>query len=105
MDGIKIEFINRSKQHSEYDWANISHNDNRVGKARCLIKEDTLIIYSINVFPEFEGHGYAKTFVNEAKKKYDTIFANKVRYTAKGFWEKVGFAPYDSDNWIYKSKK
>ncbi len=104
MDNLKIEFIDKKKQHSEYDWANLSFNDNRVGKVRCLIKKDTLIIYSINVFPEFEGHGYAKTFVNEAKKTYKILIANRVRFTAKGFWEKVGFSPYDADNWIYKSE-
>lgn len=98
---IVIAFIAKSDQKSEYDWANISYNNERVGKARCKISGNKLIIYSINVFPEFEGHGFGKAFVERAKEHYDEIVADRVRSTAIGFWEKVGFVKKNESEWVY----
>lgn len=103
-DQIIIEFQSKELIHSEYDWANISFGNNRVGKARCRIDDRTLTIYSINIFPEFEGKGYGKIFVEEAKVKFDKIIADRVRFTAVGFWEKVGFYDNHDGNWVYDRK-
>lgn len=104
MNDIKIEFISKNKQHSEFDWANINKGDTRVGKARCMINDNELIIYSINVFPEFEGNGYGKIFCEKAKEHFDTIIADRVRYSAVGFWDKMGFVDNHDGNWIYRKK-
>jgi GNAT superfamily N-acetyltransferase len=103
MDGIQISFIPREQQHSEYDWANIYHNNESVGKARCLIQGDEFTIYSINIYPEYQGHGYGKAFVENAKHIYTKIIADRVRYTAIGFWDTLGFIQDDeNNNWIFK---
>jgi len=101
---IRIEFIPRDAQKSNYDWANISYDDIRVGKARCQISDDTLIIYSINIFPEYEGRGFGKTFVEYAKNHFSKIIADRVRFSAIGFWEKLGFIDNKDGNWIYERK-
>lgn len=102
MDGLLIEFQDRDSLHSEYDWANISFGNTRVGKARCKIDGDTLIIYSVNIYPEYSGHGYGTSFVEEAKTKFRRIIADRVRFTAIGFWDKVGFKDNNDGNWVYE---
>jgi ribosomal protein S18 acetylase RimI-like enzyme len=99
-----IDFLSKKEQHSDFDWANINVGKNRVGKARCQIEKDRLIIYSINVFPEFEGNGYGKRFVEEGKKHFNIIIADRVRYSAIGFWEKVGFIKSEDGNWVYRKQ-
>jgi hypothetical protein len=99
---IKIEFMPKELTKSEFDWANISINDQRVGKARCQIEPDMFIIYSVNIFPEFEGFGYGKQFVNFCKNNYPVLLAHNVRFTAIGFWEKMGFKDNLNGHWIYK---
>ncbi len=101
-DSLKIEFIDRKAQVSDYDWANISLGADRVGKARCLIKDNTLIIYSINIYPEFQGRHFGAEFVERAKQRYDILIADRVRFNAIGFWEKMGFVKYDKDNYIFR---
>lgn len=103
-ENVEIEFIPKDLQKSEYDWANIAWNGIRVGKARCKICDETLIIYSINIFPEFEGRGFGKAFVEFAKSKYKRIIADRVRFTAIGFWEKLGFVNNNDGNWIYEQR-
>lgn len=103
IDTLNIEFIDRKEQLSEYDWANISLGEERVGKARCLIKGKTLVIYSINIYPEYQGRHFGAEFVERAKQSYEILIADRVRYNAIGFWEKMGFEKYDKDNYIYRS--
>ncbi len=102
---VNIEFLSRESQHSRYDWANIYHAGDMVGKARCLLNGSTMTIYSINIFPEFERHGYGKRFVESAKGSFDTIIADRVRFKAIGFWEKLGFVGNQHGNWVYTQKR
>ena len=102
MDNLEITFLGREEANSEYDWANLNINGERVGKSRCLIAPDQFIIYSIIIFPEFEGNGYGKIFVQKCKEHYPVVIADKVRYTAIGFWEKMGFVDSNDGNWIYR---
>lgn len=99
---IAIEFIPRTAQHSQYDWADISSEGVRVGKARCLRDGAVFTIYSINIYPEWAGHGYGREFVDDCKIHYDLIIADRVRQTAIGFWEAVGFRDNEDGNWIYR---
>jgi GNAT superfamily N-acetyltransferase len=101
LDNICIEFVSRQNQRSEYDWVNISFQNNRVGKARCLIDGDSITIYSINIFPEFQGAGYGSFVVEKLKEVYSDITADRVRPTARNFWKKQGFADNGDGNYVY----
>lgn len=103
---LSISFVAREIQKSEFDWANIQLGSQRVGKARCLLdnQNDTVIIYSINVFQEYEGRGIGKEFVELCKKQFSTVIADRVRFTAIGFWEKLGFVHDQAGNWVFSKK-
>lgn len=102
MKNLTIEFIPKNTQHSDYDWANITLGEDRVGKVRCKIEGTKITIHSINVYPEYEGHGYGKAFVNYCKEHFDIVVADRVRFTAIGFWEKTGFHPIEGGNYEYR---
>jgi GNAT superfamily N-acetyltransferase len=103
MEGLSIVFVSREKQKSEYDWADIEFNDCPVGKARCLINGNEFTIFTITIYPEYQGKGYGSEFVKYAKLQYKKIIADSVRYAAVVFWEKLGFIKDgDTGNWIYK---
>jgi len=105
---ISIKFISQQQQNSEYDWADISFEDIRVGKARCKLiagkgaESSTIIIHSINIYPEWAGHGYGREFVDHCKLNFGVIVADRVRHTAIGFWETMGFVDNNDGNWIYR---
>ncbi|MBD3220963.1 hypothetical protein GF314_06940 [bacterium] len=65
--GLAIERIPRAVQHSEFDWFDLDHDGQRVGKARCPIERD------------------------------------RVRFTARGVWKKVGFRDRGDGNWEFSS--
>jgi len=102
---LTFKLISHNENHSNYDWMNIEHGSQRVGKVRGLIDGKTLTINSINIFPEFEGQGFARKTLNMFKKSFDTIVADRVRYTAIGFWEKMQFNSDDNGNYIWKNKQ
>ncbi len=91
-------------QRSDYDWLNIDCDTARVGKVRGLIDGRTLTIYSINIFPEFEGRGYGKKTIEMFKESFDAIIADRVRYTAIGFWVKMGFTDAGDGSYVYQKK-
>jgi len=99
---MRIEFIPREIQHSEYDWADFTKGEDRIGKARCKIENDTIIICSINIYPEWEGHGYGRDFVNYCKRHFQVVIADRVRPTAVGFWETMGFHDNLDGAWIFR---
>lgn len=99
---LTFKLITHDKQHSDYDWMNIECNGIRVGKVRGLINGKSLTINSINIFPEFEGRGFARETIRMFKKTFDTIVADRVRHTAVGFWEKVEFDTDGNGNYIWK---
>lgn len=105
---ISIEFRPKTQQRSQYDWADISHGDDRIGKARCKLNtqtergKSTIIIYSINIYPAWQGQGYGREFVDDCKHHFTIIVADRVRPTAKGFWDALGFLDNEDGNWIYR---
>jgi ribosomal protein S18 acetylase RimI-like enzyme len=102
MKDLEIHFLSHAQQNSEYDWANINFKGYCVGKARCLINGDVFTIFSINIYPEYQGNGYGKEFVEKTKLKYKKLIADRVRSKAIGFWENVGFIKDgETDNWVY----
>jgi N-acetylglutamate synthase-like GNAT family acetyltransferase len=101
---LSIEFIAKAKQHSRYDWADISIDNARIGKARCKKEQSTIIIYSINIYPEWEEHGYGREFVDYCKRHFEIVIADRVRHSAIGFWEALGFRDNKDGSWIYQRK-
>ncbi|MCX5815135.1 MAG: GNAT family N-acetyltransferase [Proteobacteria bacterium] len=98
---IKLEFISKDVQKSAYNWVNISFNGDLVGKSRCKILYEKITIFSINIYPEFEEKGFGKEFIDILKEMFDAIIADRVRYTAIGFWEKMGFSRQGEDNYSW----
>ena len=101
---LSIEFTPKEQQQSQYDWADISSGSDRVGKARCIIKGSTIIIHSINIYPAWEGLGYGREFVNYCKSNFRVVIADRVRYSAIGFWEAMGFCNDMDGNWSYRKE-
>lgn len=99
---MTFELLNQEQQHSDYNWMNIDRDGTRVGKVRGLMKGKTLTICSINIFPEFEGRDFARKTIEMFKKSFDTIIADRVRYRAIGFWEKMKFDADNNGNYIWK---
>jgi len=102
---LTFKLITHDGQHSDYDWMNIERCGQRVGKVRCLIDGKTLTICSINIFPEFEGRGFARKTIMMFKKSFNAIIADRVRYTAIGFWGKMKFVPDGNGNYIWKNNR
>jgi chemotaxis protein methyltransferase CheR len=88
---LSFHLMHRQEEGSAYDWMNIDCGTTRVGKVRGLIDGQRLTIHSINIFPEFERHGYGRETIQMFQAAFDTIIADRVRHTAAGFWQKMGF--------------
>ena len=104
LEKLTFKLIPRD-EHADFDWMNIDCGAVRVGKVRGLIGGKVLTIHSINIFPEFEGHGYGRKTIEMFKGSFDAIIADRVRYTAIGFWEKMGFDGDNNRDYIWKSKQ
>jgi len=100
---IKTEKIKEGD--SRYCWVNIELGDTRVGKARIRKIYRKIIIKNINIFPEFERHGFAAQTVDLFKKTAREIIADRVRGTARGFWEKMGFEDVDDGNYRWVAER
>jgi GNAT superfamily N-acetyltransferase len=98
---LQIEFIPRQIQKSDYDWADFSYKDQPVGKARCQIDQHRVVIFSINIYPEWKGHGFGRQFVDYCKEKFQVVVADRVRVEAIGFWQAMGFVDENNGNWVY----
>jgi hypothetical protein len=99
---ITIEFASKEQQQSIYDWADLSSGSDRVGKARCKINGSTIIIYSINIYPAWEGLGYGREFVDYCKRHFPIVIADRVRHSATGFWNAMGFCNDNDGNWSFR---
>ncbi|MBW2709847.1 MAG: hypothetical protein JRD04_11380 [Deltaproteobacteria bacterium] len=102
---LTYKLIPREQQHSDYDWMSVDRGETRIGKVRGIIDGKNLTICSINIFPEFERHGYAKATIDMLKEYFDTIIADRVRYTAIGFWNKMAFTNKGNGSWVFGKKE
>jgi len=100
--GIKIENIKEGD--SSYCWVNIELGSARVGKVRIKRVYRRLIIKNINIFQEFERQDYARQTVDLFKETAIEIIADRVRDTAKGFWEKMEFSDMGNGNYRWARK-
>lgn len=85
-----------------YDRIDIDLPEARVGNVRCRFMNEKVVIYSIQVFPEFQRNGYARATIDMLKKRFNLIVADRVRFTARDFWERMGFQPLPDGNWEYR---
>ena len=105
-ENLTIKTENIKEGDSGYCWVNIELGGNRVGKARIKRNYRKIIIKNINIFPKFEGRGFAAQTVDLFKKTAREIIADRVRRTARGFWERMGFTDIGDGNyrWLHKAR-
>ena len=101
-DSLKIQRLDKKQLRSTYDWLNLLWRDQIIGKVRTSISGRQVIIYSILIFPEFERRGFARQAIEAMQDQFETIIADRVRFTAVGFWEKLGFKPMDEGNYRWR---
>ena len=104
-DKLTIKTEDIRKGDSRYYWVNIELRGTRVGKARIKKIYRKIIIKNINIFPEFERRGYAAQTVNLFKERAREIIADRVRGTARGFWEKMGFEDKGDGNYRWVAER
>jgi len=102
--GIKIAEDRDPAKTSHYRWMNIEVNGTRVGKMRVKASEETLTIYSITIFPEFQLHGYASKVIRTLQESHKELIADRVRQTARGFWRKMGFEADGAGNFAWQKR-
>lgn len=103
-DKLVLNRVPENHIKSSYVWFNIEYQGCRVGKLRGQIKGAVFVINSINVFSGYEGMGIATQIIDVLKSQYHKIIADRVRYTAKGFWCKMGFKRCSRDSYAYDVK-
>lgn len=101
--GSELELVQlpRRPEIGDYDWFDLEVLGTQVGKARCRIEGQRLTVFSIMVYPEHEKRGYARALIEHFKTEYRVIAADRVRYTARDFWTKMGFAPESEDLYVW----
>lgn len=102
---LTIKTENIKEGDSSYCWVNIELRDTRVGKARIKRIYRKIIIKNINIFPEFEGRSFATQTVDLFKETAREIIADRVRNTARGFWEKMGFKDKGDGNYRWLAER
>jgi len=85
-----------------YDRIDIDLPTVRVGNVRCRFMGEKVVVYSIQVFPEFQGNDYGTDAIDMLKSRFQVIVADRVRFTAREFWEKMGFKELPDGNWEYR---
>jgi len=104
--GPGLNLIQRPRSHDlgDYDWFDLEKDGTPVGKSRCRIEEGAFTVFSIMVYPEYEGNGYARAVIDHLKTLYPVIVADRVRYTARAFWTRMGFAAETIDRYVWTSR-
>jgi ribosomal protein S18 acetylase RimI-like enzyme len=92
--GLGLDFIDlpRMIDIGDYEWYDIELDGTQVGKSRCRSGSGRLTIYSIMIYPEYQRRGFARAVIDHLKSDYPLIIADRVRFTARDFWTRMGFA-------------
>ena len=53
------------------------------------------------VYPEYQGHGYARLAIGHFQREHTLIVADRVRYDARPFWAKMGFCAENIDHYVW----
>lgn len=104
-ENLTIRAENIKEGDSNYCWVNIELGNQRVGKVRIRKIYSRVIINNINIFPEFQGHGLGKQVVDIFKETAREIIADRVRHTARGFWEHMGFTDTCDGNYRWRRNR
>lgn len=104
-DNLTIKSQNIKEGDSNYCWVNIELGGTRVGKARIKRVYSRVIIKNITIFPEFQGRGLARKIVDLFKDTAREIIADRVRSSARGFWERMGFSDTGDGNYRWVSNR
>ena len=99
--GLDLIRLPRRAEIGDYDWFDIEYLGVQVGKSRCRIEADRLTIFSIMVYPEFEGRGFASSVIDYFKQEHDVIVADRVRPSAREFWARLDFVPESVDGYVW----
>lgn len=100
-DKLTLMVTPRHEPSEHYDWVDIDVSGTRVGKSRCRIVGGTVTVYSIVIYPEFQGRGYGTRAIELLRAGHPTMVADRVRFTARHFWQKMGFVERPDGNWQY----
>lgn len=87
---------------ADYDRIDIDLPDVRIGNVRCRFLGEKVVVYSIQIFPEFQGNGYGRAAIDMLKGRFRVIVADRVRFTARNFWEHMGFVELPDGNWEFR---
>ncbi len=101
--GLVLIPLPRSPALGDYDWFDLEQDGTQVGKARCRIEPGLFTVFSIMVYPEYEGHGYARAVIEHFKAAHPVIVADRVRYNARAFWLKMDFTPETIDRYVWRA--
>jgi GNAT superfamily N-acetyltransferase len=104
-DNLTIKSQNIREGDSRYCWVNIELGGTRVGKARIKRIYSRVIIKNINIFPEFQRRGLARRIIDLFKDSAREIIADRVRNSARGFWERMGFSDAGGGNYRWVSNR
>jgi len=104
-ENLTVKTENIKKDDSSYCWVNIEIGDARAGKVRMKRIYGRVIIKNITIFPEFQGRGLARKIVDLFKDTAREIIADRVRSSARGFWEHMGFSDTGDGNYRWVSNR
>ena len=68
-----------------------SHRTGECVEVRGKIRGKIITIYTITIFQEYQDLGYGKQVIERLQETFNTIVADRVRFSAIGFWEKMDF--------------
>lgn len=100
--GLELSQLPRRAEIGDYDWFDLEHGGDQVGKLRCRIESDRFTVFSIMIYPEFEKKGFARLVIEHFQREYEVIIADRVRYTARDFWTKMGFLAEGPDTFVWR---
>jgi len=104
-ENLTIKSQNIKEGDSSYCWVNIEIGDTRVGKARIKRVYSRVIIKNITIYPEFQRRGLARKIIDLFKDTAREIIADRVRSSARGFWERMGFSDTGDGNYRWVSNR
>ena len=102
--GPGLELIQRPRRPElgDYDWFDVELDGTQVGKARCRIEPAQFTVFSIMIYPEFEGNGFARAVIDHFQREHPLIIADRVRFLARPFWTMVGFVAETIDRYVWR---
>lgn len=99
---LQFTITHRPEGPEAYDWVDMDLPEARVGKMRCHLDDGRATIFTVMVFPEYQGRGYGRQVVDWLKGRVPLIEADRVRHTAVWFWEAMDFVERPDGNWEWR---